>query len=92
MAGTTDAIFNGALQSGSLVGLAAITSIETAVEAAHRGSQEYARRAVALWFLLRNSELSLLNSSPYRSFTSHSTNQKWQPTWTHGEAHASCTT
>jgi hypothetical protein len=67
MAGTVGAIFNGAFQCGSSVGLATITSIETAVEAAYRGSQEYAGRAVAFDFSL---ELSLLNSSPYRSCTS----------------------
>ncbi|KAG9310787.1 major facilitator superfamily [Chiua virens] len=54
MAGTIGAIFNGALQIGSAVGLAAFMSIETSVEARHAsdGTQEYAGRAAAFLFLL----------------------------------------
>lgn len=52
MAGTVGAIFNGALQFGSAIGLAAFYSIETSVEAAHGNPQEYDGRAAAFWFLL----------------------------------------
>jgi hypothetical protein len=51
MAGTVGAIFNSALQSGSAIGLAAASSIETSVEATHGGSHKYAGRAAAFWFL-----------------------------------------
>ena len=51
MAGTVGAIFNGALQLGSAVGIAAITSIEASIEATH-GSSSYAGRAAAWWFLV----------------------------------------
>ncbi|KIJ67200.1 hypothetical protein HYDPIDRAFT_127048 [Hydnomerulius pinastri MD-312] len=52
MAGTVGAIFNGALQFGSAIGLAAVGSIETSVEATHGGSKEYSGRAAAFWFLV----------------------------------------
>ncbi|KAH7915495.1 major facilitator superfamily domain-containing protein [Hygrophoropsis aurantiaca] len=52
MAGTVGAVFNGALQFGSAIGLAAISSIETSVEATHGGPEEYAGRAAAFWFIL----------------------------------------
>ncbi|EGN97457.1 hypothetical protein SERLA73DRAFT_110686 [Serpula lacrymans var. lacrymans S7.3] len=52
MAGTVGAIFNGALQFGSAIGLAAMSSIETSVEATHGGYEEYTGRAAAFWFLL----------------------------------------
>ncbi|KAH7929188.1 MFS general substrate transporter [Leucogyrophana mollusca] len=52
MAGTVGAVFNGALQFGSAIGLAAISSIETSVEATHGGPKEYAGRAAAFWFIL----------------------------------------
>ncbi|KAG2360067.1 major facilitator superfamily domain-containing protein [Suillus spraguei] len=52
MSGTVGAMFNGALQFGSAIGLAAITSIETSVEATHGGSHEYAGRAASYWFIL----------------------------------------
>ncbi|KIJ19689.1 hypothetical protein PAXINDRAFT_109152 [Paxillus involutus ATCC 200175] len=52
MTGTVGAIFNGALQFGSAIGLAAVGSIETSVEATHGGPQEYYGRAAAFWFLL----------------------------------------
>lgn len=51
MAGTVGAIFNGALQFGSAIGLAGVSSIETSVEATHGGSHEYRGRAAAFWFL-----------------------------------------
>ncbi|KAH7905376.1 major facilitator superfamily domain-containing protein [Hygrophoropsis aurantiaca] len=52
MAGTVGAVFNGALQFGSAIGLAAINSIQTSVEATHGGPDEYAGRAAAFWFIL----------------------------------------
>ncbi|KAG1850043.1 hypothetical protein C8R48DRAFT_728005 [Suillus tomentosus] len=52
MAGTVGAIFNGALQFGSAIGLAVASSIETSVEATHGGSHEYQGRAAVFWFLL----------------------------------------
>ncbi|KAG2362469.1 major facilitator superfamily domain-containing protein [Suillus spraguei] len=52
MSSTVGAMFNGALQFGSAIGLAAITSIETSVEATHGGSHEYAGRAASFWFLI----------------------------------------
>ncbi|KAG1782220.1 major facilitator superfamily domain-containing protein [Suillus placidus] len=51
MAGTVGAIFNGALQFGSAIGLAGASSIETSVEAIHGGSHEYGGRAATFWFL-----------------------------------------
>ncbi|KAG2155332.1 major facilitator superfamily [Suillus bovinus] len=51
MAGTVGAIFNGALQFGSAIGLAGVSSIETSVEAIHGGPYEYRGRAAAFWFL-----------------------------------------
>ncbi|KIJ09573.1 hypothetical protein PAXINDRAFT_17332 [Paxillus involutus ATCC 200175] len=52
MAGTVGAILNGAFLFGSAIGLAAVGSIETSVEATHGGPQEYHGRAAAFWFLL----------------------------------------
>ncbi|KAH9895729.1 MFS general substrate transporter [Cubamyces lactineus] len=52
MAGTVGAIFNGALQLGSAVGISAVGSIESSVEATHGGSHSYAGRAASFWFLL----------------------------------------
>ncbi|KAI6042099.1 major facilitator superfamily domain-containing protein [Pisolithus marmoratus] len=52
MSGTVGAMFNGALQLGSAVGLSAVTSIESAVEAKHGGATGYRGRAAAFWFLL----------------------------------------
>lgn len=52
MAGTVGAIFNGALQLGSAVGLAAVGSIEASVEASHGDPDGYAGRAAAMYFLL----------------------------------------
>ncbi|GJE93570.1 MFS general substrate transporter [Phanerochaete sordida] len=52
MAGTVGAIFNGALQLGSAVGIAAVSSIESSVEARSGDPAGYAGRAAAFWFLL----------------------------------------
>ncbi|KAH7912270.1 major facilitator superfamily domain-containing protein [Hygrophoropsis aurantiaca] len=52
MAGTVGAVFNGALQFGSAIGLAAVSSIESSVEATHGGPDEYTGRAASFWFLL----------------------------------------
>jgi hypothetical protein len=76
MAGTVGAIFHSALQCGSAVGLAAITSIETSVEATHGGPQEYAGRAAAFWFLLGIVTLEFISVS---IFYNRSTDHKPQP-------------
>ncbi|KAL4065541.1 major facilitator superfamily domain-containing protein [Scleroderma yunnanense] len=52
MAGTVGAMFNGALQLGSAIGLAAAISIEMSVEVIHEGPTKYHGRAAALWFIL----------------------------------------
>jgi hypothetical protein len=52
MAGTVGAMFNCALQLGSAIGLAAVTSIQSSVEKAYGGYYEYYGRAAALWFVL----------------------------------------
>jgi len=52
MAGMAGAIFNGALQVGSAVGLSAFISIQTSVEVTHAGSEEHNGRTAAFWFLL----------------------------------------
>ncbi|CAL1702783.1 unnamed protein product [Somion occarium] len=52
MAGTVGAIFNGALQLGSAVGISAVSSIETSVEKTSGGPTSYAGRAAAFWFVL----------------------------------------
>ncbi|OAX40409.1 MFS general substrate transporter [Rhizopogon vinicolor AM-OR11-026] len=77
MAGTVGATFNGTLQCGSAVGLAAVTSIETSVEATHGGPQEYAGRATAFWFLLGIVVLEFISIS---IFYDRSTDHKPQPT------------
>ena len=51
MAGTVGAIFNGALQLGSAIGISAVGSIEASVNRTH-GRASYAGRAAAFWFLL----------------------------------------
>ena len=50
MAGTVGAIYNGALQLGSAIGISAVGSIEASVSARH-GRESYAGRAAAFWFL-----------------------------------------
>ena len=52
MAGTVGAIFNGALQLGSAVGIAATSSIETSVDKHLGNPDSYQGRAAAFWFLL----------------------------------------
>ncbi|TBU44577.1 MFS general substrate transporter [Dichomitus squalens] len=52
MAGTVGAIFNGALQLGSAVGISAVGSIKSSVEDTHGGPSSYAGCAAAYWFLL----------------------------------------
>ncbi|KAG2072282.1 MFS general substrate transporter [Suillus decipiens] len=51
MAGTVGAIFNGALQFGSAIGLAGVSSIQTSVEVIRGGSHEYNGRSAAFWFI-----------------------------------------
>ncbi|KLO18008.1 MFS general substrate transporter [Schizopora paradoxa] len=55
MAGTVGAIFNSALQLGSAIGSAAVTSISTSIDESAVGEtakQQYRGRAAAFWFLL----------------------------------------
>ena len=52
MAGTVGAIFNGALQLGSAVGISAVSSIETSIEEKSGNPSGYAGRAAAFWFML----------------------------------------
>jgi hypothetical protein len=52
MSGTVGALFNGALQLGSAVGIAAVTSIESSIEARlPDGAAGYTGRRAA-WFLV----------------------------------------
>jgi hypothetical protein len=52
MSGTVGALFNGALQLGSAVGIAAVTSIESSIEArTPNGAEGYEGRRAA-WFLV----------------------------------------
>ena len=78
MAGTVGAIFNGAMLSGSAVGLAAFSSIETSVEATHGGPQEYYGRAAAFWFLFGIVVIEILSVSYfYRRGTDHGAQPKF---------------
>ena len=52
MAGTIGAMFNCALQLGSSIGLAALTSIQTSVEKTKGGFYKYHGRAAGFCFLL----------------------------------------
>ncbi|KZP24584.1 MFS general substrate transporter [Athelia psychrophila] len=52
MAGTIGAIFNGTLQLGSAIGLAAVSSIETSVEATHGGFTKYYGRAAVFYLFI----------------------------------------
>ncbi|KAF7796428.1 hypothetical protein EIP86_007605 [Pleurotus ostreatoroseus] len=52
MAGTVGAIFNGALQLGSAVGISAVSSIETSIEEKNGDPTGYKGRAAAFWFML----------------------------------------
>ncbi|KAG2125503.1 major facilitator superfamily domain-containing protein [Suillus clintonianus] len=76
MAGTVGAMFNGALQFGSAIGLAAISSIETSVEATHGGPYEYTGRAASIWFLFG---VVALQSISILIFYDRSTDHKPQP-------------
>ncbi|KAJ8581984.1 MFS general substrate transporter [Rhizopogon salebrosus TDB-379] len=76
MAGTVGAIFNSALQFGSAIGLAAMVSIETSVQATHGGSHEYAGRASSFWFLFGFVALQFISIS---IFYDRSTDHKPQP-------------
>jgi len=81
MAGTVGAIFNSALQAGSAIGLAAASSIESSVEqTSPGGSQAYAGRAAAFWFLFGIVVLEFISVS---FFYNRSTDRKPQPE--HGE-------
>ncbi|KAG2352724.1 major facilitator superfamily domain-containing protein [Suillus spraguei] len=79
MSSTVGAMYNGALQFGSAIGLAAITSIETSVEATHGGSHEYAGRAASFWFILG---IVTLQSILISIFYDRSTDHKPQPNTT----------
>ncbi|GBE85688.1 Cephamycin export protein [Sparassis crispa] len=50
--GTVGAIFNAALQLGSAIGIAAVGSIQTSVQAKHGGPDSYSGAQAAFWFLL----------------------------------------
>ncbi|KAG1723918.1 major facilitator superfamily domain-containing protein [Suillus paluster] len=76
MAGTVGAIFNGALQFGSAIGLAAVSSIETSVEATCGGSLEYSGRSAAFWFLVGLVALEIISVS---IFYDRSTDHMAQP-------------
>ncbi|KAG2113223.1 major facilitator superfamily domain-containing protein [Suillus clintonianus] len=76
-AGTVGAIYNGALQFGSGIGLAAMSAIETSVEANHGGSHEYAGRAATFWFVIGVVALQFISIS---IFYDRSTDHKPQPT------------
>jgi hypothetical protein len=53
VAGTVGAVFNSALQLGSALGVAAVTSVQTSVDAKNPGKNYgYAGRAAAFWFAL----------------------------------------
>ncbi|KZP31546.1 MFS general substrate transporter [Athelia psychrophila] len=52
MAGTIGAMFNGALQLGSAIGLAAVSSIETSVEATDGGFEKYYGRKAVFYFFI----------------------------------------
>lgn len=78
MAGTVGAIFNGALQFGSAIGLAAFCSIETSMEATHSDSPEYHGRAAAFWFLLGIVLIEILSVSYfYERRTDHGPQPKF---------------
>ncbi|KAI0065064.1 MFS general substrate transporter [Artomyces pyxidatus] len=51
VAGTVGALFNGGLQLGSAVGIAAVASIQSSV-AARKGPDSYAGRRAAYWFVV----------------------------------------
>ena len=70
MAGTVGAVFNGALQFGSAIGLAVFCSIESSVRAG--GLREYHGRAAAFWFVLGIVLIEIFSVSYfYRRETDH---------------------
>ena len=72
MAGTVGAMFNGALQFGSAIGLAAFSAIETSVEATDGDPQSYHGSAAAFWFVLGIVLVEILSMSYfYRRGTDH---------------------
>jgi hypothetical protein len=77
MAGAVGAIFNGALQFGSAIGLAAFWSIETSVEATHGDPQEYHGRAAAFWFLLGVVLIEIVSVSYFYESTDHGPQPKF---------------
>ncbi|KAH7884144.1 major facilitator superfamily domain-containing protein [Phlebopus sp. FC_14] len=78
MAGTVGAIFNGALQFGSAIGLAAVSSIETSVEATHGGPTEYQGRSASFWFVLGIVCLEIISISCfYQTKTDHQPRAKF---------------
>ncbi|KAF8840096.1 MFS general substrate transporter [Paxillus ammoniavirescens] len=79
MAGTVGAILNGAFLFGSAIGLAAVGSIETSVEATHGGPQEYYGRAAAFCFLLGIVLLEIISVS---CFYQRKTDHLLPPTFT----------
>ncbi|KAF9221117.1 MFS general substrate transporter [Gyrodon lividus] len=72
MVGTVGAILNAASECGSAIGLAAVSSIETSVEAIHGGPDEYYGRSTAFWFLLGIVVLEFISISCfYQRTTDH---------------------
>lgn len=72
MAGTVGAMFNGALQFGSAIGLAAFSAIETSVEATDGDPQSYHGSAAAFWFVLGIVLVEILSMSYfYQRGTDH---------------------
>ncbi|KAF8833263.1 MFS general substrate transporter [Paxillus ammoniavirescens] len=72
MTGMVGAIFNGALEFGSAIGLAAVGSIETSVEATHGGPEEYHGCTATFWFLLGIILLEIISvSCLYQTKTDH---------------------
>ena len=65
MAGTVGAIFNGALQLGSAIGIAAVSSIETSIEDKDGNPSGYVGRAAAFWFLLGVIGLEIISISVF---------------------------
>jgi hypothetical protein len=51
VAGTVGAVFNAALQLGSALGVSALTSVQTSIDAKYPGTNHgYAGRVAAFWF------------------------------------------
>lgn len=71
MAGTVGAIFNGALEVGSAIGLAAFSSIQSSVEATPGSAQEYNGPAAAFWFLVAIALIEILSISYFYHCRTH---------------------